>query len=184
MLYDNHNLDRLIIENYGYEEYFYFDDLEDILKGVRMDIYYDDKVESIELVFFLSLKNNKFIFDKKEVDINNINNNSSKLEDDILKFMIKNGSYKNDHYEYKINNKTFKYYDGLNMLILERKYNDYLEIWRMNYNRNYLMYNTSKDYVFGDEITLCNNKDCSLEEIKLKDKFYNYLNKYILGKSN
>ena len=48
LLFDNHDLDRLIIENYGYEEYFYFNDLEDILKGVRMDIYYKDKVELIE----------------------------------------------------------------------------------------------------------------------------------------
>ena len=184
LLFDNHNLDRLIIENYGYEEYFYFDNLEDILNGVRMDIYYDDKVESIELVFFLSLKNNKFIFDKKEVDINNNKSNSSKLEDDILKFMIKNGTYKNDHYEYKIDNKTFKYYDEINRLILERKYNNTLEVWRMNCNNNYLIYYYGENNGFNKRKTICSNEECSIYDKELYDKFYNYLDKYILGKSN
>ena len=145
-LYNSNSFGELIIENYGYEEYFYFDDLEDILKGIRMDIYYDNKVESVELDFLMILSNDKFVFDKRKIDLNNNENKSSKLEKNILKFMIKNGTYKGDYYEYKIDNKTFKYYDVLNEFILERKSDCILEVWRMNYDRNYLIYNVNNNY--------------------------------------
>ena len=183
-LYNSNSFGELIIENYGYEEYFYFDDLEDILKGIRMDIYYDNKVESVELDFLMILSNDKFVFDKRKIDLNNNENKSSKLEDDILKFMIKKGTYKDDYYEYKIDNKMFKYYDEINRLTLERKHNNTLEVWRMNYNRNYLIYNVNDNYVLSDEISLCNDNNCSNNELELRDRFYDYLDKYILGKSN
>ena len=181
LLFDNHDLDRLIIENYGYEEYFYFDDLKDILNGIRMDIYYKDKVESIDLDFLMILSNDKFIFDKKEIDVNNKKNKTSKLEDDILKFMIKNGSYKNDHYEYKIDNKVFKYYDESKQLILERLTSSYIEIWLKELDKDYLLYSQRCDYILSDKKILSND---DIESKNLYDRFYNYLDKYILGKSN
>ena len=149
-----------------------------------MDIYYDDKVESIELVFFLSLKNNKFIFDKKEVDINNNKSNFSKLEDDILKFMIKNGSYIDDHYEYKIDNKIFKYYDEINRLILERIMPGFIEVWQNELNSNYLSYNLRFENSSDKRKVLFSNGNYSEKDKLLCDRFYNYLDKYILGKSN
>ena len=183
-LYNSNSFGELIIENYGYEEYFYFDDLEDILKGIRMDIYYDNKVESVELDFLMILSNDKFVFDKRKIDLNNNENKSSKLEDDILKFMIKKGTYKEDYYEYKVDNKTFKYYDEINRFTLERKYSDSLEVWRMNCNNNYVIYYYGKNEVFVKRKTNCFNEDCSIYDKELYDRFYNYLDKYILGKSN
>lgn len=183
LIYDNKTIDKLIIENYGYEEFFYFEDLNDILNGIRMDIYYGDKIESIDLIFFLSLKNNKFIFDKKEVDINN-KSNSSKLEDDILKFMIKNGTYKNDYYEYKFENKTFKYYDEAEQIILERSSLEYVEVWLKEINKEYLLYNHRFGYNLTNKKILSINNLNSDEDKILYDRFYNYLDKYILGKSN
>ena len=38
LIYDNKTIDKLIIENYGYEEFFYFEDLNDILKGINSNI--------------------------------------------------------------------------------------------------------------------------------------------------
>lgn len=184
LLYDNHDLDRLIIENYGYEEYFYFDDLEDILKGIRMDIYYDDKVESIDLVLYLSLSNNKFTFSKKEIDSNIAYNKSSELENDILKFMIKNGTYKDDHYIYKVDNKVFKYYDKFNRLYLERYSSNYREFWIKEFNKEHLIYYVEKANKLSKKEILCFDSKCSDEQNKLYDKFYNYLDKYILSKSN
>lgn len=184
LLYDNKTIDKLIIENYGYEEFFYFEDLNDILKGIRMDIYYKDKVESIDLDFLMILSNDKFIFDKRNIDINNNKNKISKLEDDILKFMIKNGSYKNDHYEYKIDNKIFKYYGESKQLILEKIYVNYKEVWIKEFSRDYLSYNKDINYLSGINKVLCNYNRCSEEEKILYDMFYNYLDKYILGKSN
>ena len=184
LLFDNHDLDRLIIENYGYEEYFFFDDLEDILKGIRMDIYYNDKVESINLDFLLTLSNNKFVFDKRKIDVNNNENNTSELEEDILKFMIKNGIYKDDYYEYKIENKTFKYYDEAEQIILERSSLEYVEVWLQEINKEYLLYNHRFGYnLTNKKILLINNLN-SDEDKNLYDRFYNYLDKYILGKSN
>ena len=148
-----------------------------------MDIYYGDKIESIDLIFFLSLKNNKFIFDKKEVDINN-KSNSSKLEDDILKFMVKNGTYKNDYYEYKIDNKTFKYYDGLRQLILERMNTDYIEIWLKELDKDYLSYSVRTSNDSSDSKVLSVDENNFNQNNELYDRFYNYLDKYILGKSN
>ena len=184
LLYDNHDLDRLIIENYGYEEYFYFDDLDDILKGIRMDIYYDDKVESMDLVLFLSLSNNKFTFKKKEFDDKNVSLKDNELQNNILKFMIKSGIYKDDHYFYKIDNKVFKYYDGSEQLILIRNHDKFNDVWNYYFKNNYLSYYNDYD-ISNDKISLdCLNNDCSATEKDLYDKFYNYLDKYILGKSN
>lgn len=183
-LYNSNSFGELIIENYGYEEYFYFDDLEDILKGIRMDIYYDNKVESVELDFLMILSNDKFVFDKRKIDLNNNENKSSKLEDDILKFMIKNGTYKEDYYEYKIDNKTFKYYDELSNFTLSRVSSNLIEIWKINFDRNYLFYYNEKNNVLGKNRKLCINSNCSDEDKELYDRFYNYLDKYILGKSN
>lgn len=181
LLYDNHDLDRLIIENYGYEEYFYFDDLEDILKGIRMDIYYDDKVESIDLVLYLSLSNNKFTFSKKEIDSNIAYNKSSELENNILKFMIKNGTYNKNCYTYKVDNKILKYCDKLNQFWVERNKN---ERWILSLKNNDLTY----DFVLDDDVMFnnisCNNLKCNSNEKELYDKFYDYLDRYILNKSN
>ena len=148
-----------------------------------MDIYYDNKVESVELDFLMILANDKFVFDKRKIDLNNNENKSSKLEENILKFMIKNGTYKEDYYEYKIDNKTFKYYDEINRFTLERKYSDSLEVWRMNCDDNYLVYSNDNQFDISDKIVL--NFDDSFKKNKiLYDRFYNYLDKYILSKSN
>lgn len=184
LLFDNHDLDRLIIENYGYEEYFYFNDLEDILKGIKMYIYFNDKVESIDLDFLMILSNDKFIFNKKEIDINNNKNKTSKLEDDILKFMIKNGSYKNDHYEYKIDNKFFKYYDELKQIFVERSSANNSELWIWFLDNFRLIYSDNSNYKINDKMVLCIDGECARDEKELYDRFYNYLNKYILSESN
>lgn len=183
-LYNSNSFGELIIENYGYEEYFYFDDLEDILNGIRMDIYYNNKVESVELDFLMILSNDKFVFDKRKFDLNNSENKSSKLEENILKFMIKNGTYKDDYYEYKADNKFFKYYDESSQLWLERVDFDLYERWILYLNNNKLTYNVlDGNNLKFDKIT-CKTKNCSEEEKELYDRFYNYLDKYILGKSN
>ena len=183
LLYDNHDLDRLIIENYGYEEYFYFDDLEDILKGIRMDVYYNDKIESINLDFLLTLSNNKFTFNKKEIDSKIMYNETSKLQNNILKFMIKYGTYKDDHYVYKVDNKVFKYYDELNHFIVERMDTIFTEIWLYKFNKNHLSY-TSSDSDNSNRRKLLSDEIYSSEDKQLYDRFYNYLDKYILSKSN
>ena len=182
-LYTSNTFGELIIENYGYEEYFYFDDLEDILKGIRMDIYYGEKVESIDLILYLSLVNNKFTFNKKEIDSGISYNKSSELENNILKFMIKNGTYKDDYYIYKVDNKVFKYYDKLYKLIFERTSGNIKEVWINKFETNTLIYNYNDDCDIEENIILC-NKICLNDKAKLKDKFYNYLDRYILGKSN
>ena len=184
LLYDNKTIDKLIIENYGYEEFFFFDDLDDILKGIRMDIYYDDKVESINLVLYLSLSNNKFTFSKKEIDSNIAYNKSSELENNILKFMIKNGSYNDDHYIYKVDNKVFKYYDFSKWLWLEKRQNSNVEYWYFDLKDCYLFYYNLNKYNSSKIDISCNNLKCGAEEKKLYDKFYNYLDRYILSKSN
>lgn len=183
-LYNSNSFGELIIENYGYEEYFYFDDLEDILKGIRMDIYYDNKVESVELDFLMILANDKFVFDKRKIDLNNNENKSSKLEDDILKFMIKNGTYKEDYYEYKVDNKVFKYYDEASQLWLERVDFDLYERWILYLNKNKLTYNLLDGNNLKFYKITCKTKNCFGKEKELYDRFYNYLDKYILGKSN
>lgn len=183
LLYDNKTIDKLIIENYGYEEFFFFDDLEDILKGIRMDVYYGDKVESVDLDFLLTLTNNKFTFNKKNLVGENDIDDESNIQNNILKFMIKNGNYKDDYYIYKIDNKVFKYYDELNCFTLERTANTFIEIWSINLSRNYLMYFESNG-ITDEKRTLCPNNKCSSDDKKLSDRFYDYLNKYILGKSN
>ena len=180
-LYTSNTFGELIIENYGYEEYFYFDDLEDILKGIRMDVYYDDKVESIYLDFLLTLSNNKFTFNKKEIDSKIIYNKSSELENNILKFMIKNGTYNKNCYTYKVDNKILKYCDKLNQFWIERNKN---ERWILSLKNNDLTY----DFVLDDDVMFnnisCNNLKCNSNEKELYDKFYDYLDRYILSKSN
>ena len=183
LLYDNKTIDKLIIENYGYEEFFFFDDLDDILKGIRMDIYYDDKVDSINLDFLLTLSNNKFTFNRKDLVGKNISENDNELQNNILKFMIKNGTYKDDHYIYKIDNKVFKYYDKMYKLIFERTSGSVKEIWINKFETKYLVYNYNDNYSVKENIILCNNI-CLKDNVKLINKYYNYLDKYILGKSN
>lgn len=181
LLYDNHDLDRLIIENYGYEEYFYFDDLDDVLKGIRMDMYYDDKVESINLDFLLTLSNNKFTFNRKDLVGKNIGENDNELHNNILKFMIKNGIYEENYYIYKIGNKVFKYCDKHEQFWLERNEN---ERWILTFEN----YDLTYDFILEDNVIFknisCSNIKCNKEDKNLYNKFYNYLDKYILGKSN
>ena len=184
LLYDNHDLDRLIIENYGYEEYFYFDDLDDILKGIRMDIYYDDKVDSINLDFLLTLSNNKFTFNKKEFDDKNVSLKDNELQNNILRFMIKNGIYEENYYIYKIDNKVFKYYDNLEKMILNKRIGYFEESWTYYLKSNRLFYYNDNKYGNGEGYFLCSNIKCNKEDKNLYHKFYNYLDKYILGKSN
>ena len=181
LLYDNHDLDRLIIENYGYEEYFYFDDLEDILKGIRMDIFYDNKIESINLDFLLTLSNNKFTFNRKDLVGKNGFNDENYIQNNILKFMIKNGTYNDDHYVYKIDNKNFKYYDKREQLWLERN-NDERWIYVIK-NNNFIYENLIDSNSISIKFNCFDNK-CTDVETGLSEKFYNYLDKYILGKSN
>ena len=180
-LYTSNTFGELIIENYGYEEYFYFDDLEDILKGIRMDVYYDDKVESIDLDFLLTLSNNKFTFNKKEINPEILYNKSSELENNILKFMIKNGTYNKNCYTYKADNKILKYCDKLNQFWVERNKN---ERWILSLKNNDLTY----DFVLYNDVVFnnisCNNLKCNSNEKELYDKFYDYLDRYILSKSN
>ena len=181
LLYDNKTIDKLIIENYGYEEFFFFDDLEDILKGIRMDIYYGDEVESMDLVLFLSLTNNKFTFNRIDLVGKNERDGENNLQNNILKFMIKNGTYKDDHYIYKLDNKEFKYYDVLEQFWIER--NEY-ERWILTFKNYDLKYNFIVDDNAVFKNISCSNIKCNNEEKNLYDKFYNYLDKYILGKSN
>ena len=184
LLYDNKTIDKLIIENYGYEEFFFFDDLDDILKGIRMDIYYDDKVDSINLDFLLILSNNKFTFNRKDLVGKNISVKDNELQNNILKFMIKKGTYEDGYYIYKIGNKVFKYYDVTNLIWLERIETNNVDYWYFDLTDNYLFYNnTSNSKNFKNDIS-CQRIKCSLKKKLLYDKFYNYLNKYILSKSN
>ena len=118
------------------------------------------------------------------MDINNKKSNSSKLEDDILKFMIKNGTYKNDHYEYKIDNKIFRYYDGLGQLVLERMNSEYIEIWLKELDKDYLSFSVRYSDNSNDRKILSLEKEDVDDNNELYDKFYNYLDKYILSKSN
>lgn len=181
LIYKNNNFDKLIIENYGYEEYFYFDDLEDILKGITMTIYYNDgESESMILDFLLVLSNNKFTFSKRDVDKENIYSNSyNELEDKISKFMIKNGIYEDNYYIYKVENKTFKYFDKISELHLIRK-NDYcVESWILNFSNLRLAYNTNEVNKSFYKKILCIN-GCSGVEKELFDRFYSYVYQYIL----
>ena len=98
--------------------------------------------------------------------------------------MIKNGTYKDDHYIYKIDNKVFKYYDEIDKIIIERKSDNLVEIWKKNYKRNYLTYYFGSFTQNNESRIICPDNKCSSEDKELNDKFYNYLDKYILGKSN
>ncbi len=185
LLFEDADVDILIKENYGYEEHFYYEDLEDILKGLKLEIYYGGEVEELFLDVFLSLSNNKFTFNKKEDDIVVDNDNAlSEKEMKIINFMKTNGTYENECYTYKVDNKVFRYFDCNNKLSLERNSSIVTECWEYKINTKKMYYSLYD----GNNVTYsdynCSDSICDSDEIKNINRFNNYINKYILSKSN
>ena len=148
----------MITDENGYNEYFNFDNINNILNNLYMDIYYKDKKETIKINVNEDYVNNRLLFVKTIKNIDNAKfteneNNDTyvlKLIDENLieKIKLKYSKINNDNYNYSKENIEINYSDSLkNLQITISENKSFIEYFVYQLNQDFISYKNYKDNV-------------------------------------
>lgn len=177
-IYSSDSTQILLMDYYGYEEYFKFDELKLVIDNLYIQTYIGEEKYTIKLDLIEDYKNDNILFIRKkrsienEIQIDNLINSTmiEKIKDEFnLENNIYTKNYKNKNYL-----ETFNYYDDIVLLnIAVSKNNLTLEEWNYNLRLNYLTYiNYEENYSFNyrsAEKYECLYGNCNNYLIKIKE---------------
>lgn len=162
-----------LVEFLGYNNYFDFKDLNQILKETYLEIVFEDESKTIHIEYDKDFAND-YLVPKKETSITKdklgISINSEELENKITnKFKLKDNLY-----TFQAKNLKFLYVKDLNLIILTQKNKDNKKVW--NYNllfqscefQEYNESETINSFIFNNDGIECRIEDCNKNENEIK----------------
>lgn len=178
-LRNRENMDDLIVNKYGYDEYFSYRDVDKFMDNLYLEVKSKDYSETIKLDFAKVESNDKFVYTLN----NNVSDDESSnvIDDDIPKYVRDNFKYDSDSKEY-----TYEY-ENSNCKINEiysSKSNIYNIIENCSSFENKYIVNLETLNVVLKSSSNENNMEVYNYDLKSKSckndscKFYDFLNNY------
>jgi len=189
LIFKNENANILITDYYGYNEYFPYSDVKDIINNLYLEIIYNDgEKETLKLDVKRDFSNDNLTFPKTEnIDTDNTNNNEklnsklSKEQEEIISQIKLKGKNNNDGYVYEINDDkktiSFIYYEENNYLIISETNDTSQKEW------HYYMNSDNLSYIEYDNRKIIDNKENIMNDTNNGWKKINedYINKYLMS---
>lgn len=192
IIFSDTKADILITDFYGYEEYFSYNNISEIIQNIYLEIQYNDsKKEIIKINVKKDFANNKLFFkrnqqisqknEKTKAILNEQNNN------EIEKKIKEKWEKKDDSYVFNLKKEEqeilFTYFEESDLLILEIKYENKLEEWTYYTKEKksfvYTLYKNNK--MKNRKDIMCDNiKKMSKEDYEKYEQLNTYITKYII----
>lgn len=197
-IFEDSDADILITDYYGYNEFFPYKDINNIVKKLYLEINYNNnKVEILKLKVKKDFANDIFFYHKKAVN----GQNSTKIEPVIknesseMSHIISNMREKGNKVDetYVIDKKAQKkdilltYFENSEEIILDVIENSCTETWNYMFDKEYiLVYSKYKNekLIRREYITFLNLDDLKSSEKSIINSFFYYINKYLFEGSN
>lgn len=197
-IFEDSDADILITDYYGYNEFFPYKDINNIVKKLYLEINYNNnKVEILKLKVKKDFANDIFFYHKKAVN----GLNSTKIEPVIknesseMSHIISNMREKGNKVDetYVIDKKDQKkdilltYFENSEEIILDVIENSCTETWNYMFDKEYiLVYSKYKNekLIRREYITFLNLDDLKSSEKSIINSFFYYINKYLFEGSN
>lgn len=171
----------LITEFNGYEEYFHYKNINDLVNNLYIDIYIDNQLQTIKLQSLELYANKSLIFKKNETIVGNSVLSESPLN--VPKKIQEDFKIKNENqYMLEKNNTTLIYDANLKIFVVQETNKNNLEKWIYNVGFNTIVYQKYKNNeLLEDSELLDNTINCNISKCNNHQKKYDYfIDKYIL----
>ena len=160
-LRNRENMDDLIVNKYGYDEYFSYRDVDKFMDNLYLEVKSDEYNEIIKLHFTEVESNDDFVYALN----NNVSDDESSnvIDDDIPKYVRDNFKYDSDSKSY-----VYEHKDGDTSIV--EKYSSETN----NYYLNYCFDNVEERYSYDASMKILKYVKFQNSEI-LNEFDYNYL---------
>lgn len=189
LIFKRANANVLITDYYGYNEYFPYSDVKNIISNLYLEIIYNNgKKETLKLDVKRDFSNDNLTFPKnKKIGTNNGKNNeklNNKLTSEQIKIVsqLKNKGVKNnDGYIYEINDNnktiTFIYYEESNFIVISEISDIIQKEW------HYYMNTENLSYIEYENGRIVNTQENIINEPNNGWEWLskNYINKYLIS---
>lgn len=180
------NLEDLIVNKYGYDEYFSYRDVDKFMDNLYLEVKSDNLDETIKLKFRKVESNDNFVYTLN----NNVSDDESSnvIDDDIPKYVRDNFKYDSDSksyvYEHKDGDTSIveKYSSDTNIYDVVENYGDSYSKYNLSLENNDLTFkrisdnrvNVSFDYNLNELI--CKSEHCDAIYVeRFKDNYWKNL---------
>lgn len=198
LIFEDSDVDILLTDYYGYNEFFPYEDIANIIKNLYLEINYnDDKTEILKLNVKKDFSNNALFYHKKSVNgQNNIKEeqvfkNDSSEKNHIIASMKEKGKKTNDSFVIdktdQEKNILLTYFESSEEIILEVTEKNCTETWNYLFDKEYiLVYSKYKDQNLIERkyITFVDMNELKKSDKSIVNSFSNYINKYLFERSN
>ncbi len=198
LIFEDSNADILLTDYYGYNEFFPYEDIANIIKNLYLEINYnDDKTEILKLNIKKDFSNNALFYHKKSVNgQSNIKEeqvfkNDSSEKNHIIASMKEKGKKTNDSFVIdktdQEKNILLTYFENSEEIILEVTEKNCTETWNYLFDKGYiLVYSKYKDQNLIERkyITFVDMNELKKSDKSIVNSFSNYINKYLFEGSN
>lgn len=198
LIFEDSDVDILLTDYYGYNEFFPYEDIANIIKNLYLEINYnDDKAEILKLNVKKDFSNNVLFYHKKSVNgQNNIKEgqvfkNDSSEKNHIIASMKEKGKKTNDSFVIdktdQEKNILLTYFENNEEIILEVTEKNCTETWNYLLDKGYiLVYSKYKNQNLIERkyITFVNTNELKKSDKSIVNSFSNYISKYLFEGSN
>lgn len=198
LIFEDSDVDILLTDYYGYNEFFPYEDIANIIKNLYLEINYnDDKTEILKLNVKKDFSNNALFYHKKSVNgQNNIKEeqafkNDSSEKNHIIASMKEKGIKTNDSFVIdktdQEKNILLTYFESSEEIILEVTEKNCTETWNYLFDKEYiLVYSKYKDQNLIERkyITFVDMNELKKSDKSIVNSFSNDINKYLFEGSN
>lgn len=198
LIFEDSDVDILLTDYYGYNEFFPYEDIANIIKNLYLEINYnDDKTEILKLNVKKDFSNNALFYHKKSVNGQNntkeeqVFKNDSSEKNHIIASMKEKGKKTNDSFVIdktdQEKNILLTYFESSEEIILEITEKNCTETWNYLFDKEYiLVYSKYKDQnlIVRKYITFVDMNELKKSDKSIVNSFSNYINKYLFEGSN
>ena len=181
-LRNRENMDDLIVNKYGYDEYFSYRDVDKFMDNLYLEVKSDEYNEIIKLHFTEVESNDDFVYTLN----NNVSDDvsSNVIDDDIPKYVRDNFKYDSDSksyvYEHKDGDTSVveKYSSDTKIYEVLESYNDYENKYIFNLDKERLLFrklqnnNAIVNFSFDFKSSLCLSESCEEKYISIFKNTY------------
>ena len=181
-LRNRENMDDLIVNKYGYDEYFSYRDVDKFMDNLYLEVKSDEYNEIIKLHFTEVESNDDFVYTLN----NNVSDDvsSNVIDDDIPKYVRDNFKYDSDSksyvYEHKDGDTSVveKYSSDTKIYDVLESYNDYENKYIFNLDKERLLFrklqnnNAIVNFSFDFKSSLCLSESCEEKYISIFKNTY------------
>ena len=181
-LRNRENMDDLIVNKYGYDEYFSYRDVDNFMDNLYLEVKSDEYNEIIKLHFTEVESNDEFVYTLN----NNVSDDESSnvIDDDIPKYVRDNFKYDSDSKSYVYEHKdgdvsvVEKYSSDTKIYDVLESYNDYENKYIFNLDKERLLFrklqnnNAIVNFSFDFKSSLCLSESCEEKYISIFKNTY------------